>query len=259
MDLALRDKVVLVTGSTRGIGRAIAEGFLAEGARVAITGRDAERVRDTAAWLAKSSGQDRVLGLEADFTAGDEAVAAVLQRAHRELGALDIVVANVGGGRGLSVIDADVREWERMIGLNLISAAVTARHAASLFPSGGGSIVLIASIAGMEALPAPASYIAAKAGLVALGKALARELAPRRIRVNVVSPGNVLHPGGSWEERMRNDPDSTARYIESEVPLRRFGAAAEIAAAVVFLASERVAGFITGANLVVDGGQTRGF
>jgi 3-oxoacyl-[acyl-carrier protein] reductase len=146
-----------------------------------------------------------------------------------------------------------------MIALNLISAALTARHAVSFFGAGGGSIVLVGSIAGMEALPAPAAYIASKAGVIALGKSLSRELAPRGIRVNVVSPGNVLHPGGSWDERMKRDPEATTRYVESEVPLRRFASAKEIAAAVVFLSSDRVAGFITGANLVVDGGQTRGF
>jgi 3-oxoacyl-[acyl-carrier protein] reductase len=259
MDLGLRDKVALVSGSTQGIGLAIAEAFLLEGARVVITGRDAGRVRDTVGSLAEGSGRDRVAGFAADFTAGDEAVAAALRNAQSRFGVLDVVVANVGGGRGLPSVDADVREWERMIGLNLISAAITARHAAALFPGGAGSITLVGSIAGMEALPAPAQYIASKAGVIALGKALARELGVRGIRVNVVSPGNVLHPGGSWEGRMRRDPDGTSRYIESEVPLRRFGAAAEIAAAVVFLSSDRAAGFITGANLVVDGGQTRGF
>jgi 3-oxoacyl-[acyl-carrier protein] reductase len=259
MDLGLSDKVALVSGSTRGIGLAIAEALLAEGARVIITGRDAARVRDASVMLAGKSGHDRVAGFEVDFTGGDEAVASALRKAHETFGALDIVIANVGGGRGLPSADADVREWERMIGLNLISAAVTARHAAALFPGGGGSITLVASIAGMEALPAPAPYIASKAAVIALGKALARELASRRIRVNVVSPGNILHPGGSWEERMRRDPDGTGRYIEAEVPLRRFGTTAEIAAAVVFLSSDRVAGFITGSNVVVDGGQTRGF
>jgi 3-oxoacyl-[acyl-carrier protein] reductase len=259
MDLGLRDKVALVSGSTKGIGLAIAEAFLAEGARVVITGRDGARVRDTVAMLAKESGADRVSGIEVDFTGGDDAVASAMRSAQNSFGVLDIVIANVGGGRGLPSAEADVREWERMIGLNLISAAITARHAASLLPGGAGSITLVASVAGMEALPAPAAYIASKAAVIALGKSLSRELAGRGIRVNVVSPGNVLHPGGSWEERMRRDPAGTTRYIEAEVPLGRFAAAAEVAAAVVFLSSDRAAGFITGANLVVDGGQTRGF
>jgi 3-oxoacyl-[acyl-carrier protein] reductase len=259
MDLGLRDKVALVSGSTRGIGFSVAKAFLTEGARVVITGRDASRLGEATAMLTREFGDQRVAGFEADFTAGDEAIASALQAAHDRFGVLDALVANVGGGRGLPALESDVREWERMLSLNLISAAITARHAAPLFPGAGGSITLIASIAGIEALPAPAAYIAAKAGVIALGKALARELASRRIRVNVVSPGNVLHPGGSWEERLRRDPEGTNRYIQSEVPLARFATAAEIAAAVVFLSSDSMAGFITGANLVVDGGQTRGF
>jgi 3-oxoacyl-[acyl-carrier protein] reductase len=209
--------------------------------------------------LSQEYGPNRVVGLQADFTGGDEAIASALRTAHDEFGTLDVVVANVGGGRGLPGLESDVREWERVLSLNLISAAITARHAAQLFPDAGGSITLVGSIAGMEALPAPPSYVAAKAGVIALGKALSRELAARHIRVNVVSPGNVLHPGGSWDERMRKDPEGTNRHIESEVPLRRFAAAAEVAAAIVFLSSNVAAGFITGANLVVDGGQTHGF
>jgi 3-oxoacyl-[acyl-carrier protein] reductase len=259
MDLALRDKVAFITGSTKGIGLAIAEEFLAEGSRVVVTGRDRERVRAVSARLAEKYGKDRALGFEADFTAGDDAVKSVLQQARDGHGRLDIVVANVGSGRGKSALDTDSGDWERMIGLNLISAGITARHAVPFFSESGGSIVLIASIAGMEVLPAPPAYLAAKAGTIALGKALSRELARRNIRVNVVSPGNVLHEGGSWEEKMKRDPEGTSRYIESEVPLRRFGTDREIAAAVVFLSSERAAGFVTGANLVVDGGQTRGF
>jgi len=259
MDLGLRDKAALVSGSTRGIGLAIAEELLAEGARVAVTGRDAARVREVSQNLGGKYGKDRVLGLPADFTAGDDVVLTVLRTAQQHFGGLDIVVANVGAGRGTPALEADVAEWERMLGLNLVSAAVTARQAASLLPTAGGSIILVGSIAGMEALRAPAAYIAVKAGVIALGKALSRELATRQIRVNVVSPGNVLHPGGSWERRMKEDPEGTTRYIETEVPLRRFGTDKEIATAVAFLSSERAAGFITGANLVIDGGQTRGF
>jgi 3-oxoacyl-[acyl-carrier protein] reductase len=259
MELGLRDKVAFVSGSTRGIGLAIAEEFLSEGARVVITGRDAARVREASARLAEKSGNDRVTGLVADFSAGDDAISTVMRRAHEQWGTLDIVVANVGGGRGKSLLEADAGEWERMLGLNLISAGLTVRHAVPLFPASGGSVVLVGSIAGMEALPAPAAYMASKAGVIALGKSLSRQLAPGRIRVNVVSPGNVLHPGGSWEERMKQDPEAITRYIESEVPLRRFGAAREIATVVVFLSSELAAGYITGANVVVDGGQTRGF
>jgi len=149
MDLGLRDKAALVSGSTRGIGLAIAEELLAEGARVAVTGRDAARVREVSQNLGGKYGKDRVLGLPADFTAGDDVVLTVLRTAQQHFGGLDIVVANVGAGRGTPALEADVAEWERMLGLNLVSAAVTARHAASFLPAAGGSIILVGSIAGM--------------------------------------------------------------------------------------------------------------
>jgi 3-oxoacyl-[acyl-carrier protein] reductase len=119
----------------------------------------------------------------------------------------------------------------------------------------GGHIVLIGSIAGMEALAAPVPYAAAKAAVVGYAKALARAVAARKIAVNVVSPGNVLHEGGSWEKKLNDAPDTTRAYIEKEVPLQRFASPTEMADSVSFHVASR---FITGgANLVVDGGQTR--
>jgi 3-oxoacyl-[acyl-carrier protein] reductase len=121
---------------------------------------------------------------------------------------------------------------------------------------GSGSVVAVGSIAGLESVPAPITYSAAKAALTAAAQALSRQVAG--VRVNVVAPGNVLFPGGGWERRQSDDPAGVRAYVEAEVPLGRFATPNEIADVVVFVASER-ASFLTGACLVVDGGQSHRF
>jgi 3-oxoacyl-[acyl-carrier protein] reductase len=121
---------------------------------------------------------------------------------------------------------------------------------------GGGAVVLIGSITGVEATPAPLPYGAAKAALLNYTKNVAREVAKRRVRVNCVAPGNIMFEGGSWDRRMRASPRETASFIASEVPLERFGTVEEVANVVTFLVSDR-ASFVTGTCVVVDGGQTR--
>ncbi|HXG70275.1 MAG TPA: SDR family oxidoreductase [Gemmatimonadaceae bacterium] len=254
MDLGLSGRCVVVTGSSRGIGLEIAREFLKEGARVTITGRDEARLQAAAAALAPHGD---AVALTADFAAGEREVRRVLVTAKERMGGLNIIVANVGSGAGKPGLDADEKEWHRILGENLMSAVVTTREAVALMPGNGGAVVLISSIAGIEALAAPIAYSTAKAGVIALGKTLSRELGSRGIRVNVVSPGNVLHPGGSWEKKRAADPPGVDSYIKAEVPLGRFGMPIDIASAVMFLASDKAAGFVTGANLVVDGGQTR--
>ncbi len=119
-----------------------------------------------------------------------------------------------------------------------------------------GSIVLVASIVGLESTRAPLPYSAAKAAMVSYGKNLARQVGPFNVRVNSVAPGNILFPGGSWERHLAERRDEVLREIEAEVPLGRFGRAEEVADLIVFLSSDRAA-FITGSCLVADGGQTR--
>lgn len=251
MDLELRGKVALVAGSTRGIGLAIAEGFLREGASVVVTGRGEESL---AAAVEQLGNADRVLSWCGD--AGDpDQIPACLAAACERFGGLDAVVANVGSGRGTRGWDVGADEWASALQTNLVGSVNLARSAAPLLlERKGSSLTVIASIAGIESTGAPVPYEAAKAALIHAAKALSRSLAP--VRVNAVAPGNVLFLGGRWEELLNEDREKVKAMLRSHVPLGRFGAPVEIADAVVFLSSARAA-FVTGACLVVDGGQAR--
>jgi 3-oxoacyl-[acyl-carrier protein] reductase len=255
MNLELRNCRVLVTGSSRGIGHGIATAFLAERARVAVTGRDRPALRDCMREWAPKFGADHVLACPGDLTS-TAVVSRVLGRIKKSWGGLDVLVLNLGSGRSVPGLP-DAPEWNRVLGLNLVAAMDTLRLATDLLSQGQKpAVVFVGSIAGLEALGAPIAYGAAKAGLRHAMKAAAQQLAARGIRVNMVAPGNIFSAGGTWDKKMKEAPEATTAMLEAQVPLRRFGTAKEVAAAVVFLASGQ-ASFITGACLPVDGGQTR--
>lgn len=256
MNLDLHHKRVLITGSSSGIGLGIAEGFLAENARVALTGRDAKTLSVATKRLKAIHGRDRILSLR-----GDLQRAATLERVLGTLktqwGGLDILVLNLGSGQSVPRFEATEAEWNRVLALNLTSGMELLRQAAPLLGKGAHpAVVVIGSIAGIEALGAPIAYGAAKAALTHATKAAARLLASEMIRVNMVAPGNVLFPGGTWDRKLKENGKAVRAMLQREVPLGRFCTVEEIAAPVLFLASPR-ASFITGACVVVDGGQTR--
>jgi 3-oxoacyl-[acyl-carrier protein] reductase len=170
-----------------------------------------------------------------------------------------VLVANIGTGTARPGWDLGDRDWELSFEANLhASRRLIEAVLPGMLEHGRGSIVCIASIAGLESLNAPLTYSAAKAALVSYAKNLSRLVARRGVRVNVVAPGNVLFEGGSWARKVAERGDEVRRYIDAEVPAGRFGGADEIADAVTFLASDRAA-FVTGACLVADGGQTRSY
>lgn len=254
MDLGFADGAVLVSGGSRGIGLAVARVLLAEGARVALAARGRAGLDEAVSALDVPG---RVAAVAADTTT-EAGAALALDRAEAEFGPLSAVVSVVGGGAGLRGHAVPAAEWHRMVDLNLIGPMTLAARAIDRLAPRRGSLTFVSSIAGCEALDAPVPYAAAKAGLNAAVKALARSAAPLGVRVNAVAPGNVLVPGGTWERRLGENPDAVAQLLAAEVPLGRLADPAEIARVIAFLASGQ-AGFVTGAVWTADGGQTRGF
>jgi 3-oxoacyl-[acyl-carrier protein] reductase len=254
MDLGLSGKVALVTGSSRGIGRGIAARLVAEGAAVVVCGRGAEDVDAAVRELAETGS---VTGVVADVTT-PEGIQAAVAAAVDELGGLDIVVNNVGGSGAKHFDDMDGADLQSTLDRNVFTALNVSRAAVpALRARGGGVIALITSIWGREAGGSP-SYNVAKAAEISLAKAMAADLARDGIRVVSVSPGSTLFPGGSWERRLRDDPEGMAAFIERELPWRRLGTVEEVADVVAFLVSPR-ASWVVGTSVAVDGGQSRSF
>ena len=259
VDLQLNDRIALVTGSSRGLGFASARSLVAEGARVAICARGAERLSEAAEELrqlgAARGDDERVLAIEADL-ATDAGIAAVVDRTVETFGGLDILVNNVGRAGGGGIAEATDDEWHAALDQTLWPAIRASRRAVPhLRARQGGIIIMIASIWGRES-GGRMTYNAVKAAEISLAKSMALELAPDQIRVVSVCPGSISFPGGSWYRRQQEDPDGMAAFVRAQLPFGRFGRAEEVGDVVAFLASDR-ASWVSGAAITVDGCQSR--
>ncbi len=235
-------KCVAVLGGTTGIGFAAAMAFKAEGARVAVTGRDEMNLGNAAA--------EGLLAVRADMGRVAESRAAVARIADA-LGGIDVLFVNAGIGGFAAVPQITEQFWDDLHDVNLRGAFFAVQTALEHLRD-GGAIVMTGSIGSVLALPGNAAYAAAKAGLRAVARTLAVELLPRRIRVNVVSPGPTeteIFKRGASEEKVAQ----LRAMMQNAVPMKRMGQAAEVARAVLFLASEE-ASFVNGVDFFVDGG-----
>jgi 3-oxoacyl-[acyl-carrier protein] reductase len=252
MDLHLAGRPAVVTGGSRGLGRAIALGLANEGCHVAICARNQAEVDRTVAELRAHQGT--MYGAAVDVTDAD-ALTEFIDAAAAALGGVELLVACAGGQAGGPRIETiDAEDWRTTLDLNVTHPAIAARAAKRwMIGGGGGAMVFIASIAGVHPWTR-SHYAAAKAAEISLATSLAREFGPHNIRVNVISPGSVTFPDSVWEGLRERDPERFAEWLRSELPLGRLGTDNEVADVACFLLSER-ASWISGANILVDGAQ----
>lgn len=248
----LAGNVAIVTGAASGIGRATAERFAAEGARVVLADRQGEAAEAVARQITEDGGHARAITAD---VANEQDVERVIALAIEAWGRIDILVNNAGVGGGGNVLSFKVEDFDRVIGVNLKGALLCCKHALPhMLEHGRGAIVNIASISSTCGIPNQSVYGPSKAGIWLLTRQLAIEFASRGIRVNAVAPGTIETPmiGGPVEGR---EISSGLKYLMEHHPVGRFGKPEEVANAILFLASDE-ASFITGASLAVDGGYS---
>jgi 3-oxoacyl-[acyl-carrier protein] reductase len=256
MNLDLAGKTAIVTGSSKGLGLAIAAALVQEGCNVTICARGEEGLAAAVAQLrALPGGEEHVLAVQADV-ATEKGVADIIMRTAETFGGLDILVNNVGAAKGAGIADTSDAEWHEAFDQTLFPAIRASRMAVpQMRRRGGGAIVMIASIWGRES-GGRMTYNAVKAAEISLAKAMAQQLARDHIRVNSVAPGSIRFAGGSWDRRVQEDPEGMAEFVRRELPFGRFGRPEEVGAVVAFLVSPR-ASWISGASVPVDGCQSR--
>jgi len=243
MKIDLTGRTALVTGSTRGIGRAIAESLASAGARVAIVGRDRARAREVASNISPDA-----RGFACDV-AEPASIVSLVEAVESEMGAVDILVNNAGINRDNILFRIKDEDWDAVIDANLRGAFVAIRAASrGMMKRRWGRIVTIASVVGLVGNKGQANYAASKAGLIGLTKTVAKELASRNVLANVVAPGFIE------TDMTAAMPDDAKKALFAQIPLARLGTPADVASLVTFLSSD-LAGYITGQVFIVDGGM----
>lgn len=251
MLLELAGKKALITGSSRGIGRAIAEALHGEGCRVALNSRTAEEVLSVASKL------DDALAIVGDVRIPEQAHR-IIHEATTAMGGLDLLICNVGSGRSVPAGEETPEEWQRVFDMNFWSTTNMVEAAREILSASKGAIICISSICGLEVVPdAPITYSVAKAALNAYVRGIARPLGKQGIRINAIAAGNILFEGSVWERKISADSYLVEKLIKDNVPMSRLGSPEDVANLAVYLASAR-ADFATGSVWKLDGGQAHG-
>jgi 3-oxoacyl-[acyl-carrier protein] reductase len=248
MELELSGKTALVTGSSRGIGRAIAEALQAEGCRVVLNARSTAELETTA------NAMGGVSSVAGDVTHAEDA-RRVVEKATADLGHLDILICNVGSGRSVAPGNETPEEWQRVFALNLWSTTNTVEAARITLARRRGVVVCVSSICGLEVIAgAPITYSAAKAALHAYVRGIARPMGAEGVRINAIAAGNILFEDSVWAKRISEDTEGVQQMLKRDVALARLGTPQDIAGLAVYLASPR-SRFATGGVWGLDGGQ----
>ena len=241
------NKVALVTGSSSGIGKAIAKELLQNGYIVYISGRTLQKLVQ----LSNELDSNRIKIICSDLNIDvniQNAITTILENEKR----LDLVVSNIGSGKSISGWDVHINEYKRVFDINFFNAVSLSNHSINAMKEHGGHIIFIASIAGCESLGAPIAYSSAKTALLSFSKNLSNNVSKFNIRVNCISPGNVMFEGSTWDDKVKKNEKLVQAYIKNNVPLNRFATVEDISKTVMYLEQS---GFVTGSNIVVDGGQ----
>lgn len=246
--LASNQKTALVTGSTSGIGFGIAQALLEQGYFVFLNGRDSKKGEAVLTSLQSKFGQLELIIADVSLASGVETL---VQHIESKGVQLDVLVTNVGSGRCSNELSVEQAEYQRAMDVNFFSAVNVCQGLAKWIKS-PGAIVCISSIAGVAPIGAPIPYACAKAALNMFVKEWAKRLADKHIRVNSISPGNVMFPGSVWDRKMQEDTEKTEAYIAQNVPLNAFVTPEDIAEMVCLVATSKA---MTGQNIVIDGGQ----
>ncbi len=249
MNLELDNKVVVVVGGSKGIGLAIVEKFLAHNAKVHVLSRTV--ARNTCQAL-QTSYINQLTFHKIDAKSEHDMELCKQQILEKENNRIDILVANVGDGSSKNNAINEAIDWKNAWDTNFETALNSARVFAPAIKQ--GSIIFISSICGVEFVGAPTDYSVAKSAVISFSKMLSHKLAPS-VRVNVISPGNILVEGGSWDRKLKDNEQAVSKMLAEKVPLKRFGWPEEVSDLVLFVSSVR-ASFVTGANFIIDGGQT---
>lgn len=250
MDLQLKGKNVLITGGSKGIGKAIAKVFVNEGANVTITARGLDFLEQ-----AKADLGSKVSIYQADLTHAEEREN-LIHTFINQNGTIDVLINNAGGSNGGKATETEMDLFYQAMELNYFSAVHLSKLAVEQMKSQrSGSIIHITSIYGRES-GGKVTYNNAKSALISFTKALADEVISYGIRVNSIAPGSILHETGNWLRRMNENPEEIKEFVKKEIPAGRFGTPEEIANVAAFLASEK-AFWIVGASINVDGGQSK--